>query len=170
MAEQGPSDDESRRLELKEAISAFHSQHTTLVQSLGILVTADALLLAYGFAQRRSAIILLASLVPIAMLVMFLEAMTFLVPISYVAIKLERSLSLQEAPLIETYAQSRQGLLSTLLDGGKNLDNLKAQGFVPKIPLRSLLKDRRSTLIVAAFAGQLCIFVVTATVYHYQFL
>jgi len=170
MTGQGSSDAESRRLELREAISAFHSQLAMLVQSLGIVITADVLLLAYGFTQRRSAILLLASLLPIAMLVMFLETMTILVPISYVAIKLERSLSLQEAPFIETYAQSRQGLFPTLLDGAKNLDDLKAQGFVPKIPLRSLLKDRKTALLVAAFVAQLCLFVISLTVYHYRFL
>ena len=92
MTGQGLPDDESKRLELREAITAFHSQLAMLVQALGIVITADVVLLAYGFTQRRSAIFLLASLLPIAMLVMFLETMTFLVPITYVALKLERSL------------------------------------------------------------------------------
>ena len=119
MTSQGSSDAESRRLELKEAITAFHSQLAMLVQSIGIVITADVLLLAYGFTQKLSAILLLASLLPVAMLIMFLETMTVLVPITYVAIKLERSLSLQEAPFIETYAQSQQGLFPTLFDGAK---------------------------------------------------
>ena len=170
MISQGSSDAESRRLELKEAITAFHSQLAMLVQSIGIVITADVLLLAYGFTQKLSAILLLASLLPIAMLIMFLETMTVLVPITYVAIKLERSLSLQEAPFIETYAQSQQGLFPTLFDGAKNVDALKAQGFAPKIPLQSLLKDRKTALLVAAFTAQLCIFVISVTVYHYRFL
>jgi len=94
MTGQGSSEPESRRLELREAITAFHSQLAMLVQALGIVITADALLLAYGFTQKLSIILLLASLLPIAMVVMFLETMTVLVPITYVAVKLERSLSL----------------------------------------------------------------------------
>ncbi|HEY1347394.1 MAG TPA: hypothetical protein VGF54_20595 [Streptosporangiaceae bacterium] len=170
MTGQGLPDDESKRLELREAITAFHSQLAMLVQALGIVITADVVLLAYGFTQRRSAIFLLASLLPIAMLVMFLETMTFLVPITYVALKLERSLSLHEAPFIGTYVQSRQGLFPTLFHGGENPDELKTQHFVPKIPFRALLKDRRSALLVASFVAQFCLFVISITVYHYRFL
>ena len=120
MTSQGSSDAESRRLELREAITAFHSQLMMLVQSLGIVITADVLLLAYGFTQKLAAILLLASLLPIAMLVMFVETMTVLVPIVYVAIKLERSLSLHEAPFIETYAQSQQGVFPALFHGASS--------------------------------------------------
>ena len=170
MTGQESSNAESRQLELREAITAFHSQLAMLVQALGIVITADALLLAYGFTQKLSAILLLASLLPIAMLVMFLETMTVLVPITYVAVKLERSLSLHEAPFIETYTQSRQGLFPLLFDGAKDIDALKDQGFTPKIPFRYLLRDRKTALLVAASIVQLCIFVISITVYHYRFL
>ena len=170
MTGQESSNTESRQLELREAITAFHSQLAMLVQSLGIVITADVLLLAYGFTQKLSAILLLASLLPIAMLVMFLEGMTVLVPITYVAIKLERSLSLHEAPFIETYAQSQQGVFPALFDGARDIDALKAQGFAPKIRLRSLLRDRKAALMVTASVVQLCIFVISITVYHYRFL
>jgi hypothetical protein len=170
MADVKPPDAESLRLELREAITAYHGQLTLLGQSLGLIITADTLLLAYGFAQRRSGILLLGSLLPIAMLVMYIDFMRSLVPISYVAINLEKKLSLHDAPLIGTYARTRQGMLPVLLGGIGSSDELRARGFVPKIPLRFLLKDPKSLLLLCAFVAQLCIFVVSITAYNYRFM
>jgi hypothetical protein len=170
MAAPEPPDPESLRLELRETITAFHSQITFMTQALGIMITANVLLLAYGFAQRRSGILLLASLTPIAMLVLFIEVMTVLVPISYVAVELERKLQLRDAPLIGTYAQSRQGILPALLESIEDPDALKARGFIPRIPVRFLLKDRKSLLLLISFVVQFCLFMISVTVYHYQFM
>jgi lipoprotein signal peptidase len=71
MKETEPPDAESLRLELREAITAFQNQLTLMAQSIGLIITADTLLLAYGFVQKRSGILLLASLLPIVMLVVF---------------------------------------------------------------------------------------------------
>jgi hypothetical protein len=163
-------DTESLRLELKEAIAGFNAQLSLIAQSLGFLIAADVVILGYGFAQRRSIILLLASLIPIIMLVVLIDLMTSMIPMSYVAINLERRLSLQDWPLIGTYTKSCQGIIQAVLGDIENWDNLKVHGLVPRIRFRFLLNDRKTLLLLGAFFAQLCLFVVSTTVYHYQFM
>jgi hypothetical protein len=163
-------DNESLRLELKEAITAFHAGITLMAQSLGILITANILLLAYGFSQRRSGILLIASLTPVAMFVLYIDILATLVPISYVAVTLEKKLSLQDAPLIGTYAKSRQGLVPALFSDIDKPEVLAARGFVPNIPFRFLVRDLKSLLILLSFVLQICLFAVSIIVFDYPFM
>lgn len=80
MADAGQPDTESLRLELKEAIAAFNAQLSLIAQSLGFLIAADVVLLGYGFAQRRSAIFLLACLLPVIMLIVLIDLAARLPP------------------------------------------------------------------------------------------
>jgi hypothetical protein len=76
-------DAESLRLELQEAIITFRHQNAQLFQALGVIVTADAALLGYGFAQKLSVVLLVASLMPLAALSVYSTIMAWLVPICY---------------------------------------------------------------------------------------
>lgn len=109
MADKTPSD-ESLRLELQEAIATFRHQIVQLVQALGFSITANSVLLVYGFSQRLAAVLLAASLVPIATLFIYIQIMTGLLPICYVAIRLELKLSLRQDPFIGTWARMRKDL------------------------------------------------------------
>ena len=157
-------------MELKEAITGFNAQISLIAQSLGFLIAADVILLGYGFAQRRSVILLLASLIPIAMFAVLVDLMTSMIPMSYVAINIERRLSLREAPLIGTYVKSCQGIIQAVLGDIESWDSLRVEGLVPRIRLRFLLRDRKTLLLLGAFIAQLCLFVVSITAYHYPFM
>jgi hypothetical protein len=170
MADIESPDNESLRLELKEAITGFNAQISLIAQSLGFLIAADVLLLGYGFAQRRGVILLLASLLPIAMFAVLVDLMTSMIPMSYVAINLERRLSLRDTPLIGTYVKSCQGIIQAVLGDIDNWDHLRVEGLVPKIRFEFLLRDRKTLLLLGAFIVQLCLFAVSITAYHYQFM
>lgn len=91
-------------MELQEAITTFRTQITLLLQIAGVLATADALLLAYGFAQRQSAIFLVAGLLPVVLLVVSLEFAKYVAPIIYVAMKIEQELGLGTTSLVSLFA------------------------------------------------------------------
>ena len=66
---EGP-DNESLRLELQEALVTYRHWVTQLTQVTGFAVAADVVLISYAFSQRLAGILLLASAVPILILVM----------------------------------------------------------------------------------------------------
>jgi hypothetical protein len=170
MTDAAQPDTESLRLELKEAITAFNAQISLIAQSLGFIIAADVVLLGYGFSQRRSAIFLLTSLLPIAMLVVLIDLAASMMPMAYVATRLERKLLLQDAPLIGTYLKSCKGILRAAIGDVQHLDDLETHGFPPRIRFRFLLTDGRAILAFGAFIVQFCIFIVSVTVYHYPFM
>jgi len=170
MADVESPDTESLRLELKEAITGFNAQLSLIAQSLGFMIAADVVLLGYGFAQRRSAILLLASLMPVIMFAVLIDLMTSIIPISYVAIRLEKKLSLQDSPLIGTYVKSCRGIIQAVLGDIENWNSLKVHRLAPVIQLRSLLNDRKTLLLFTAFIVQFCLFIVSITIYHYPFM
>lgn len=88
-----PADPESLRPELQEAITTFRHQLGLLIQVLGVVVTADSALIAYGFAQKKSGIFLAASLMPLATAIIYFAVITGLIPIAYVILRLEKRLS-----------------------------------------------------------------------------
>jgi hypothetical protein len=82
-----PTDRDSLRLELQQAIETLRHQATLITQVLGFITAADALLLSYGLSQKNAGILFLASLTPIAMLFVLLELLWNTLPIAYAAIK-----------------------------------------------------------------------------------
>ncbi len=106
MANLPDSEAQSLRLELQEAIVTFRHQISLLVQISGFMATADSVLIAYGFSQRVSGILLVASAMPVIMLVSYVEVMHSTRPLIYVAMALEQKLQLRDAPLAALYAKT----------------------------------------------------------------
>src|ERR1700733_8642105 len=100
MPQIGPPDSESLRLELQEAIATFRHQISLLIQAVGFIAAAGSILLAYGFSQKLSSALLVASLMPLGILLSYYTIMTGLAPICYVAMRLEAKLSLFDEPLM----------------------------------------------------------------------
>jgi hypothetical protein len=71
---------------------------------------------------------------------------------------------------MRTLVQSRQGILPTLVGRVENLDDSIVPHFTLKIPPRLLLEDRKSLLLLLAFVVQLCLFVISMTVFNYRFM
>jgi hypothetical protein len=161
---------ESLRLELQEAIATFRHQLALLMQAFGIVVTADSALLAYGFAQRKSGILLVASLLPLALLVLFIEVITGLTPIAYVAMRLERKLSLDGEPLISTWVLTRDDIPPISSEVIDKLSDPKHRRSIVRTISWHVLKSRKSQALLGGFIIQFSIFWVTMAVYHYRFM
>jgi hypothetical protein len=165
-----PPDAESLRLELQEAITTFRHQHSLLIQALGIIVAADSVLVAYGFAQRKSGILLVASLMPLAMLILFIQVMTDSIPIIYIAIRLEQKLSLSEDSLVATWVRRRDDLPFTSIEEMDELDDPKVRDSVLQPPRLFLFKSQKTLILIGTLVVQFSIFLISVTVYHYRFM
>ena len=98
------SDLVSARLRRTPAIAprshtSFRLQTSIMTQALGFIVAADTLLLGYGFSQREAGILLIASFMPLAFAVAYIEVLRHAAPVAYVAIRLEKILLAGELTL-----------------------------------------------------------------------
>jgi hypothetical protein len=98
---EGP-DDESLRLELQEALATYRHWIAQLTQVVGFAVAADVVLVSYAFSQRLAGILLLASTVPILILVMYMVVGSIACPLVDLVLRIERNLL---APLTRTAAR-----------------------------------------------------------------
>lgn len=154
---------ESLRLELQEALITYR-HHTSLVtQAFGFVVAADSALLAYGFTQKDAAVFLIASFMPIIMLVAFVEIMSRAFAASYAAIRLEQKLSLRSENFAGLYFQMPDVSLFSDLSG---MEIAKVHGY-----LRSYLsKTLHSKILFCVFLIQFFLFVISVAIYHYRFM
>ncbi len=87
-------------LQLNSAIQQYQFFTGQLVQSVGFLIAANAVLLGYGINGHTSGAILLAALMPLLMLLMRIGFSTRAVVAAYVAIQLEQQLNINADPLM----------------------------------------------------------------------
>jgi len=165
---QAPSP-EVLRPELQEAITTFRHQWAQLLQGLGILVSADAILLGYGFAQKLSSVLLVASVMPLAALAGYIASMTGLVPVCYVAIRLEQKLSLHDVPFVGIWVKTRGDLPAAISDFSR-LTDLESGNSTLKVPASYFLKNTTSRAILVIFALQIALVVVSIFGYHFRFM
>jgi len=168
MADAKAPSPESLQLELQEAITTFRHQWAHLFQALGVIATADSLLLSYGFAQKLSSVLLLASLMPLAAWSTYVTIMTGLVPICYVAIRLEQKLSLHDVPFIGTWVKTRGDLPAALSDFA-HLEDLETLTTL-NVPSRYFRKNLTSLSFLAVFILQISLVVISIFGYHFRFM
>jgi hypothetical protein len=137
-------DNESLRMELQEALVTYRQWASQLTQVAGIFVAADVVLVSYGFSQRLAAILLVASIVPMLILVMYMVIGSVNRPIVNLVLRIERKLLIQEDSLGAVLAQTW----------------FKWESLWSTVPIT----------LYAATAVQIGIFVLSLTVFHYSFL
>jgi len=164
------ADPESLRLELQEAITTFRHQLGLLIQILGVVVTADAALIAYAFAQKKSGIFLAASLMPLATGIIYFAVITGLIPIAYMIIRLEKKLSLGDEAFMTTWILTRYDLPFRSMEDIGELDKPEIRHSVLQSPPLYLLTDPKMLALVGASVIQFIVFIISLTVYHYTFM
>jgi hypothetical protein len=166
-----PSPDaESRRLELQEAIVFIRHQTMLGAQAAGVVLTANTLLLAYGFAERVAGILLIASTMPLLVQGTKIFLVEGSLPFFYTALVLERELALDTAPLIGTLALKALKPVTSILGDDCDVSGTAARDAVLGIPLRAWLRGRLSMTYYCCSAAQLLLFIVSIAVYHYRFM
>jgi hypothetical protein len=147
-------------LQLASAIQQYQFFVGQFFQSLGFLIAADALLLGYGVNSRTSGAILLASFMPIAMLLVRIELGRQALVAAYVAILIEQQLGLSTDTLISTqiaarYPAAYKGLLTIIHMEGR--DN-RLEAIQKGMRRRNAIKDSDTLVFLVAALIQLGLF------------
>lgn len=164
-------ENESLRLELKEAIGAFQIQASLIVQTAGFFIAADTLLLAYGFSQRRSGIFLLASFMPPVMLAVYIFLRIDSISVIYVAMMLEEKLNLRDIPLVGTLARIRMKSVFKVLDGTDMpmADPRSRELLLERATRKYLWNDSATRLLCLVTLLQIGFFLLSLLLFHYPF-
>jgi hypothetical protein len=170
MTDHAPPDEESLRLELREAITTFRDQAGRMTQGTGFIVTADSVLLAYGFSQRESGILLVASAMPVLALLVYIHFRRIATPILYVAMILERQLRLNEVPLIGIYARQGFKQLRALVASSTGVANDDVLNSILTVSYRDWVVRPIPLAFYGIFVAQLSLFVISLVVYNYRFM
>lgn len=163
-------DEESLRLELREAITTFREQAGRMTQGIGFIVTADSVLLAYGFAQRESGILLIASLMPILALLVYFQFLRTSTPIVYVAVVLEKQLQLERIPLIGTHARKHFQQVYTIVANSKDAADDSVCSSVLALSYRDWIGRPIAVVLYCVFVAQISLFILSIVAYSYRFM
>jgi len=161
-------DNESLRLELQEGLATYRHWVTQLTQVTGFAIAADVVLISYAFSQRLAGIPLLASAVPIFILVMYMVVGSIACPLVDLMLRIERRLLIREDSLGATYVHTYFRSMASVLSGRiEDLDDeevrhlpLKWDSLLSPIPL----------ILYASTLGGIVISVLCLTVFHYRFI
>ncbi len=134
------------------------------------MLTANTLLLAYGFQSRVAGILLIASTMPIFVQATKIYLVESSLPFFYTALVLERELALDTAPLIGTLALKAPKPVIAILGDDRDASGTAARDAVLGIPTRTWLRGRLSMTYYCCSAAQLILFIVSIAVYHYRFM
>ena len=170
MTIQQPPDTETLRIELQEAIITFRAQITLLVQIAGVLATADALLLGYGFAQRQSAIFLVAGLLPVVLLVVGLEFARYVAPIIYVAMRIEQELGLRATSLVSLFAMRAFRRVLPTGDGLTDVGAAEIAQLILEMSPAVILRSRAAYVAYGVIIVQFGLFMLATFSAGYHFM
>jgi hypothetical protein len=158
-------DRDALRIELQEGVATFRHITTLIMQMLEIVVAADVILVSYGISQRTSAVLLVASSLPIIMFIGMMILFNHAFPIILTVMWIEEQLSLGERSLATTYARVR---LSPFYE---NLRHMVSAG-EQRVPFsfKAFFKIRPLYIISCVFVIQFGLFIIGLTIYHYRFM
>lgn len=162
--------DESIRLELQEALITFRHWTAQANQAGGVAATVDALLIAYGFSQRLAGILFLASLMPIVVLLIYLQIMSAAAPIITLAMRLERKLSFRADSLAITYAKLHMRPLISKVPSLSSLDDNELLDLDHYLLQKYWLRKQIPVILYSATIIQAGLAAISLTVYNYRFM
>ena len=165
-----PPDAESLRLVLIEALSTFRQQLGRLTQAIGFIVTADSVLLAYGFSQKESGILLIGSLMPILALLIYIQFLYSSTPVVYVAIAIEQKLRLDDVPLMGTYARKGFKPIFSIVARSDNASDGTVRDSVLALSYHNWIVRPISLVLSCIFLAQLGLFFIGMISYRYRFM
>jgi len=149
-------------VQLSSAVQQYQFWAGQLIQSLGFLVAADAVLLGYGINGRTSGAILLAALMPLAMLLVRIELGRQALVAAYVAIQLECRLdtnadSLVSMQVATRYPRAYRAVLEILkIENQNERINVLRKGMKP----RNVVRDSDTVVFTSAALVQIALFFV----------
>jgi hypothetical protein len=154
---------------MQQSIETIRHLTSLLVQAIGFFTASDVLLLGYGLTQRKSGAILLAAMMPLAVVSAYAIIYRNAVPVGYVAMRCERKLAPRDVTLATTYLRIQH---SSLCERFVSIMEME-----PAAQLTSLGAIRPPTLrssfnlwYLGGAMAQLVLFVVAQTTFNYHFI
>ena len=170
VAREAPSN-ESLRLELQEAIAMVRHWTSLVVQATGFITTVDVVLISYGFAQKLAGIILLATVFPISLLIIFIVTSSMGRPLISLIVRIERKLLVREDSLGATLAAHPAIRPIGIAYGDiEKLDDEKVREIDLSSSTWRWLGRPIPIILYTIIASQLGLFVVALTVFHHRFM
>jgi hypothetical protein len=163
-------DNESLRLELQEALITFRHWTTQGNQAAGVVATGDVLLITYGFSQKLAGVLFLASVLPLAILLGYLQIMSAAAPIIILAMRLERRLSIRDVSLAATYAKTHLRPLTSRFPSIDSLNDGELIDLSQCLSMRYWLRKQVPIVLYAATAIQIGLAILSLTVYGFKFI
>ncbi len=165
------NDNESLRLELQEAIVTIRHWYSLLIQTAGFMITADVVLISYGFAQKLAGILLLASALPIGIFFIYsIVGGAMVTPLVILVQRIERKLLVGEDSLGATFKSSLGRLIGADLSDTEHARDEKVRKPSPISSRWQWLWSPVPMMLYMATATQLGIFVLALAVFHYRFM
>jgi hypothetical protein len=171
MGAQEAPDNESLRLELQEAIAMVRHWTSLITQAAGFITTADVVLISYGFVQKLAGIILLATVFPISLLIIFMVMRSVGIPLISLILRIERKLLVREDSLGATFAAHPAIRPIGIAYGDiEKLDDEEVRELDLSSSKWRWLGRPLPIILYTAIASQLGLFVVALTVFHHRFM
>ena len=166
-----PEDRDALRVQMQQAIETFRHLTTLFVQSAGFLIAADGLLFGYGLAQRKAVPLLMASLAPLAIIVVLMLVLSQGLPVGYVAVKSEQRLLPREATLAQTYLMTKYPLAYSRIAPSLTMEGDEHNQMLANPPLGGILgaKTLALSLVIGSIA-QFALFFVAQIWFDYPFM
>lgn len=163
-------DNESLRLELQEAVVTVRHWSSNLIQTSGFVTTGDVVLISYGFAQKLAGILLVASTLPMGLLLIFLIVGSMVSPLVSLVLRIERSLLIQKDSLGATLARTNLRPSGFAFGDIEKLDDEKVRELNLSGSRWRWLSRPVPIILYTATAIQLGLFILALTVFHYRFM
>jgi|SRR6185437_6837570 len=161
-------DNESLRVELQEALVTYRQYTSQFLQTAGILIAADVVLISYAFSQRIAVILLVASTGPIWLLVSYTIIVSTIGPFNDLVLRIERRLRIRKDSLGATLARTVPAKMIPAV--GSHIEDLTDEE-VHHLNLKWELRwSVIPIMIYAGIAVQIVLFVLSLTVFHYRFM
>lgn len=166
----GTPDSESLRLELQEAIVTFRHRTSQLIQMAGFIATGDVLLISYGFSQKLAAILLLASVFPVVILLLYLLLGSANISLINLMLKIERKLLIREDSLAAMFLQDHLDSVARTDRAIEELSDEEVRRLNLSLSRRKWIRTPVPIVLYAATIAQVGIFVLSLTVFDYRFM
>jgi hypothetical protein len=171
MVAQVVPDNESLRLELQEAIGMVRHWALLVTQAAGFITTADVVLISYGFVQKIAGILLLATVMPITLLIIFVVVGSMASRLISLILRLERSLLIRKDSLGATLAEHPFLRPIGIAYGDiEKLDDEKVRELNLASSKRRWLLRPLPIILYTAITIHLGLFIVAFVVFHHRFM
>jgi hypothetical protein len=162
--------DESLRLELQETTTSYRQWVSQLTQVAGFIAAGNVLLLTYGFSQKLAVILLFASGFPMITLLMYLYIWSINIPLTNLMLRIERKLLIREDSLAAMFFRGQPRSIAPAVGTIEELTDEEVRRLNPSLSIRKWIWTPVPIILYSSTISQLGLFVLSLTVFDYQFM